>query len=73
MARWPRIKGSAGVPSRNFLVHVNNINETIQFTVDSKNGNGELPFLDCPIKRNLDGNLDTTVYRKPTYTGTKYN
>ncbi len=52
--------------ARSFLVHVNNINEAIQFTVDSENGNGQLPFLDCLIKRNPDGTLDTTVYRKPT-------
>ncbi len=50
-------------------VHIDNINEAIQFTVDSENENGELPFLDCLIMRNPDGTLDTTVYRKPTNTG----
>ncbi len=33
-----------------FLVHISNINEAIQFTVERKNENGELPFLDCLIK-----------------------
>ncbi len=45
-----------------------NINEAIQLKVESKNENGELPFLDYLIKRNLDGKRDTTVYRKPTNT-----
>ncbi len=54
--------------ARSFLVHINNINEAIQFTVESENENGELPFLDCLTKRNPDGTLDTTVYRKPTNT-----
>ncbi len=45
------------------------INKAIQFTVESENENGELPFLDCLIERNQDGTLDTTVYRKPTNTG----
>ncbi len=32
--------------ARSFLGHINNINEAIQFTVDSENESGELPFLD---------------------------
>ncbi len=50
--------------TRSFLVHINNINDAIQFTVGSENENGELPCLDCLIKRNPDGTLDTTVYGK---------
>ncbi len=57
--------------ARSFLGHINNINEAIQFTVDSESG--ELPFLDCLIMRNPDGTLDTTVYRKPTNTGRYLN
>ncbi len=53
--------------------HISNINEAIQFTVDSKNENGELPFQDCLIMRNPDGTVDTTVYRKPTNTGRYLN
>ncbi len=59
--------------ARSFLGHINNINEAIQFTADSENENSELPFLDCLIMRNLDGTLDTTVYRKPTNTGRYLN
>ncbi len=51
---------------RSFLVHISSNNEAIQFTVDSENENGEQPFLDCLIKRNPDGTMGTTVYRKPT-------
>ncbi len=47
--------------ARSFLVNINSINEAIQFTVESENENGELPFLDCLIKRNPYGTLDTTV------------
>ncbi len=65
---WKRYVDAAFVilskyATRSFLVHINNINEAIQFIVDSKNENGELPFLDCLIKRNPDGTLGTTVYR----------
>ncbi len=31
--------------ARSFLVHINNINEAIQFTVYSERENGALPFL----------------------------
>ncbi len=55
--------------ARCFLVHINNMNEAIQLTVESENENGELPFLDCLIKGNPEGTLDTTVYRKPANTG----
>ncbi len=55
--------------ARSFLVHINNINEAIQFTVACENENGELPFLVCLIKRNPDGTLDKTAYRKPKNIG----
>ncbi len=59
--------------ARSLLVHINNTNKAIQFTVASKHENGELPFLDCLIMRNPDGTLDTTVYRKPTNAGRYLN
>ncbi len=31
------------------LVHINNRNEAIQFTVESENENGEIPFLDTRV------------------------
>ncbi len=55
------------------LIHINNINEAIQFAVESEDENGEQPFLDCLIKKNPDGTLDTTVYRKPKNTGRYLN
>ncbi len=42
-------------------VHINKTNEAIPSTVDSKHENGEMPFLDCRIKRNTGGTLDTTA------------
>ncbi len=44
--------------ARIFLVHINNINEAVQITVESVNKNGELPFLGCLIKRNSVEGLD---------------
>ncbi len=71
---WERYVDAAFVilskyTTRSFLVHINNINEAIQFTVDSENENGELPFLDCLAKRNPDGTMDTTVYRNNSKDG----
>ncbi len=54
-------------------VYINNTYEAIHSTEDSENENGELPFLDCLMKRNKDGALDTTVYRKPTRKGRYLN
>ncbi len=70
---WKRYVDAAFVilskyTTRSFL-HINNINEAIQFTVYSENENGELPFLDCLIKRNPDGTLGTTVYRNNSIDG----
>ncbi len=59
--------------ARSFLVLITNIDEVIQFTVDRKNENNELPFLDCLIQRKTDGMLDTAMYRKPTNTGRYLN
>ena len=39
----------------------------LQFTLEA-NFEGQLAFLDVLISRNLDGSIDTTVYRKPTHT-----
>ncbi|CAH8434907.1 unnamed protein product, partial [Heterobilharzia americana] len=50
-----------------FLTHINSVVNAIQFTYEVENEQGELPMLDCRIKRRIDGGLDTTVYRKPTH------
>ena len=45
------------------LQHLNGICPSIKFTVGMEEGE-KLPFLDTLLKRNDDGNLDITVYRK---------
>ena len=49
----------------NFLLRLNLLEETIQFTVEEENTNNSIPFLDVEIVRS-DLNLTTKVYRKPT-------
>ena len=50
-----------------FLEHLNSLHPSIEFTMEMEEG-GSLPFLDTLIKRNKDGTVDTSVYRKPTHT-----
>ena len=47
--------------------HLNSIEPSIQFAVE-RESNGKLAFLDTYIYRNIDGQLKTSVYRKPTPT-----
>ena len=56
---------AASVPS--FLNHLNNVNKHIQFTVEEEE-NGVLPFLDVLLTRDIDGTIETSVYRKQTHT-----
>ncbi|CAH8868385.1 unnamed protein product [Trichobilharzia szidati] len=50
-----------------FFEHINSKVEAIQFTYELENQEGELPMLDCNVKRKEDGKLNTSVYRKPTH------
>ena len=50
-----------------FLKHLNSIDEHIQFTSEEAGDDGSLPFLDVLITPDKEGNLTTTVYRKPTH------
>ena len=50
-----------------FLAHLNSVDPMIQFTMETESRMGELPFLDCLVKRS-GVNLKTTLYRKPTDT-----
>ena len=52
---------------KNFHCHLNSIEPSIQFTLEAES-EGQLAFLDVLISHNLDGSIDTTVYRKPTHT-----
>ena len=53
---------------KEFLTHLNSVDNNIQFTTGEPRPDGSLPFLDILITPHKDGRLDTTVYRKPTHT-----
>ena len=48
-----------------FLNHANSIHQNIQFTLEMEK-NGQIPFLDILIQREIDGSLSSSAYRKPT-------
>ena len=50
-----------------FHQHLNSIEPSIQFTCDVEKNN-QLPFLDVLMKREEDGSISTSVYRKPSHT-----
>ena len=51
-----------------FLQHINSVDPAIRFTVEDNKEDGSIPFLDTIVKREVDGSLSITVYRKPTHT-----
>ena len=51
-----------------FLEHINSIDPTIMFTVDSFQGNGGNPFLDTLVTPEVDNVLSIKVYHKPIHT-----
>jgi hypothetical protein len=51
-----------------FLDYLNSKHHNIKFTFEIENDDKTLPFLDISIKR-VNGNFETFVYRKPTFTG----
>ena len=55
-----------------FLDHLNAQHASIQFTLEEEN-NKTLPFMDIRVERLGNGNLQTSVYRKPTHTGRYLN
>ena len=50
-----------------FHEHINNIEQSIKFTVELESDN-LLPFLDVLIVKERNGKLTTTLYQKPTHT-----
>ena len=50
-----------------FHQHLNGVNRYIQFTVEEEK-DGCLPFLDILLTREVDGSIETAVYRKRTHT-----
>ena len=50
-----------------FHKHLNSIDKHIQFTSEEAGDDGSIPFLDVLITPDKEGNLSTTVYRKPTH------
>ena len=49
------------------LNHLNNQEPSIRFTMETEE-NSTIPFLDTLVHREPNGQLTTTVYRKPTHT-----
>ena len=51
-----------------FFHHINTIEDSIQFTAETTQADGTLPFLDVLVIPQADGSISTAVYRKPTHT-----
>ncbi len=52
---------------KHLLDHLNSVRPSIKFTMEPDE-DSKLPFLDCLLKRESDGMLTYTVYRKPAHT-----
>ena len=53
--------------AQQFTDHINSLDPHIKFTNDPEK-EGTLPFLDTLVKRQADGSVKVSVYRKPTHT-----
>ena len=51
-----------------FLNHLNSIELTVQFTVETADDDNTLPFLDTCLHHMEGCIIQTSVYRKPTHT-----
>ena len=57
----------SGNEAERLLSHLNSVEPSIQFTLEHEKDR-HLPFLDSNVSRREQGNLETSVYRKPTHT-----
>ena len=57
----------SGNEAERFLSHLNSVEPSIQFTFEREKDR-HLPFLDLIVSRGEQGNLETSVYCKPTHT-----
>ena len=60
------ISAVSGNEAEHLLSHLNSVEPSIQFTLEREKGR-HLPFLDLYVSRGVQGNLETSVYRKPTH------
>ena len=61
------ISAVSGNEAERLLSHLNSVEPSIQFTLEREKDR-HLPFLDLNVSRGVQGNLETSVYRKPTHT-----
>ena len=61
------ISAVSGNEAERLLSHLNAVEPSIQFTLEREKDR-HLPFLDLNVSRGVQGNLETSVYRKPTHT-----
>ena len=57
----------SGNEAENLLSHLNSVEPSIQFTLEREKDR-HFPFLDLNVSRGVQGNLETSVYHKPTPT-----
>ena len=51
-----------------FLDHINSIDPSIKFTIESNQENGAISFHDTLVKLEADNSLSISVYCRPTHT-----
>ena len=61
------ISAVSGNEAERLLSHLNSVEPSVQFTLEREKDRN-LPFLDLNVSRGVQGNLETSVYRKPTHT-----
>ena len=61
------ISAVSGNEAERLLSHLNSVEPSIRFTIEREKDR-HLPSLDLNVSRGVQGNLETSVYRKPTHT-----